>query len=160
MRTKVESKISSDVIPLFHSFLFSHTVRTKWLLSVSAPTHSFFKTNGELIQILRTPRHSRSAARSSTEKTDREATRERAAKSAPIRKQFLFSGEIWTEIYRRPPSPSNGSHNGDTLDPSERLLPPLLSNYPLLIGRLHCHSVVDLDLIGSFRKHWVAKGRS
>lgn len=144
--------------PLFHSFLFSHTVGTKWLLSVSTPTHSFFKTNGELIQILRTPRHSRSPARSSTEKNRREATRESVTNSASVRVNLCFL-ERFEPKYRRPPSPSNGSHNGDTLDPSERLLPPLLSKYSLVIGHSPCHSASERNLIGSFRKQVAVKGR-
>ncbi|TNN59217.1 hypothetical protein EYF80_030590 [Liparis tanakae] len=65
---------------------------------------------------------------------------------------LLLTAKRLQPKYRRPPSPSNGSHGGDTLGHGHAFVPPLLSEYTPLIGPLRCHFFEYSILIGYSRK--------
>lgn len=117
MRTESKNRISSAWF-LF-STLFSPTQSGQNGSSLY-PDSLFLQTNGELIQILGTPRHSRVLPPARPKRIWKKYQHLSVSNSQSVGRQFAFSPERLEPKYRRPPSPSNGSHHGDTLDPQTR----------------------------------------
>lgn len=121
--TSTKIKISR-VIPVFHSFLrartHTHTVGTKWLLSLSLPGLGLSLTNGELIIQI-------SAHAVITEPCREQWATNRTSMGKGFTVYYLNFGfkERLQQKYRRLLSPSNGSLHGDTLPLRPRLLPAL-----------------------------------
>lgn len=145
------------MIPLFHSF-FSPTQSGQNGSSLALyPDSLFLQTNGELIQILGTPRHSRALGQARLRRNWEKSRHESAPNLLSVPSNFAFFSVEIRPKYRRPPSPSNGSHRGDTLDLLARLLPPLLSKFTALIGYFSCRSFKRPNLNGYPSRHCSGK---
>lgn len=131
MRTESKNRISS--VWFLFSTLFSPTQSGQNGSSLY-PDSLFLQTNGKLIQILGTPRHSRVLPPARPKRILKKILTLKCVKfTVSWQTVCLFSGEIRPK-YRRPPSPSNGSHHGDTLDPQTRPRPhPLCQNTRILL---------------------------
>ena len=127
----------------FHSFLSPTQSGQNGLSTTPPPDSLFLQTNTELIQI-----PSASTVRAPPASTENEFFGVKVNVKKPC--------SALTRLYwrsqspnRRPPSPSNESHRGDTLvSESTAFAPPLLSKRSHAIGPPRCFSNAHARVIG------------
>lgn len=151
MRTERKNRTSSSVIPLFHSF-FSPTQSGQNGSSLN-PDSLFLHTNGELIQILGTPRHSSTGP----EARPRSLTRKTQVKVCQIHCLFKVIELFFWRDYDRNIDDHRRLRMGTTTATPYRsrpaFSPPLMSKYTTLIGGHCCHSLKYPNVIGQIRNH-------
>lgn len=139
-----KAKIGSAPVWFLFSTLFSPTQLGQNGSSLY-PDSLFLQTIGELIQILGTPRHSRALTQYRPIRICKKNLNAIVGQSRRVykkkKKRFRFCKDRLPLKYRRPPSPSNGSLHGDTLNLQTRLSTPILSKLTALIGQCCRHFI-------------------